>query len=178
MWSKWLSDNSKVDKKAPFETWANAMFNLPCTSWPVKATNAQAMKIDGSKVGPVLLIAETHDGATPFPGALEVRKRFPKSALIEGVGGTTHSGSLNGIACTDDKISAYLLTGAMPARTGGPGHADVECDPVPQPEPGPANEVTDSASSTKKKHHHVQQREGMQADLRSSLQKVATVGAR
>lgn len=178
VWSKWLSDNSKVDKKAPFETWANAMFNLPCTSWPVKATNAQAMKIDGSKVGPVLLIAETHDGATPFPGALEVRKRFPKSALIEGVGGTTHSGSLNGIACTDDKISAYLLTGAMPARTGGPGHADVECDPVPQPEPGPANEVTDSASSTKKKHHHVQQREGMQADLRSSLQKVATVGAR
>lgn len=49
---------------------------------------------------------------------------------------------------------------------------------MPQPEPGPANEVTDSASSTKKKHHHVQQREGMQADLRSSLQKVATVGAR
>lgn len=180
-WSTWLSDNSKVDKKAPFETWANAMFNLPCTSWPVKATNSQAIKIDGSKVGPVLLIAETNDGATPFSGALEVRKRFPKSSLIEGVGGTTHSGSLNGIACTDDKISAYLLTGEMPKRTSGQGHADVGCDPVPQPAPGPANAVTESASSTAKKkhhHHHGEHRQGMQDDLRSSLQKVATVGAR
>lgn len=180
-WKKWKADNNRVYAKAPFETWANAMFNLSCTSWPVKATNRQPIKVDGSKVGPILLVAETNDGATPYAGALEVRKRFPKSSLIEGVGGTTHSGSLNGVACTDDKIADYLLSGTTPARARGKQHSDVQCDPVPQPEPGPANALSESASDAGNSHDkhdkHGRKRAGMPQDLRATLQQATSAYA-
>jgi hypothetical protein len=63
-----------------------------------------------------------------------VRKRFPKSVLIEGVGGTTHAGSLNGIACTDDAIAAYLSDGTLPARVRG-NRSDKQCARAHRPAP-------------------------------------------
>ena len=50
------------------------------------------------------------------------------------VGGTTHAGSLSGVACVDDSIADYLSTGAVPARTAG-NQSDKQCDPVPAPVP-------------------------------------------
>ena len=67
-------------------------------------------------------------------GALKTRQLFPRSVLVEGVGGTTHSGSLSGVSCTDDTIANYLATGDLPARVSG-NRSDVQCDPVPQPDP-------------------------------------------
>jgi hypothetical protein len=130
--------------KAPFETWGNAWFNGPCLFWPGKSH--KPLNIDGSKVKDALLISETHDAATPYSGALEVRKRFPNSILIEGVNGTTHAGSLSGVACTDDTIAEYLKTGALPARQSG-NHSDVQCDPVPQPVPEGASLTASSKRS-------------------------------
>ena len=134
-WNRWKIDNWKTFAKAPFETWGNAWFNAPCLYWGAKA--GKPVKVNGAKVPPILLIGETLDAATPFEGRRELRSRFPKSVLIEGVGGTTHSGSLNGVACTDDKIAAYLATGALPTRVAG-RTSDVKCDPVPRPEPAVA----------------------------------------
>jgi hypothetical protein len=132
-WDTWRADNTRVDAVAPFETWANAWFNAPCVFWPADA--GEPVDVDGSGVkGGVLIISETFDGATPFEGALHARDLFPNSALIEGVGGTTHSASLSGIACTDDRIAAYLATGELPERRPGRG-SDVQCDPLPQPDP-------------------------------------------
>ena len=85
----------------------------------------------------ILMINETLDAATPFSGALEARRRFPTASLIEGVGGTTHAGSLSGIACTDNAIGQYLTDGTVPARKPG-NRADLKCPPVPQPDPSPA----------------------------------------
>ena len=86
------------------------------------------------------MINETLDAATPYPGSLEVRKRFPAASLIAVPGGTTHSNSLNGNACVDDAIADYLLTGAKPARKSG-NKADLECAALPQPEPEVAAKV-------------------------------------
>jgi pimeloyl-ACP methyl ester carboxylesterase len=134
-WTKWKIDNWRTFARAPFETWGNAWFNAPCLYWGAEA--GTPVKVNGAKAPPILLISETLDAATPFSGSLELRSRFPKSVLIEGVGGTTHAGSLNGVACTDDKIAAYLATGALPARVPG-RTSDVKCDPVPRPEPAAA----------------------------------------
>jgi pimeloyl-ACP methyl ester carboxylesterase len=142
-WNVWRADNTEIDAKAPFETWANAWFNAPCAFWPAPAR--KPVQVDGSKVaGGVLIISETFDGATPFEGALHARDVFPNSALIEGKGGTTHASSLSGVACTDDKVAAYLADGTLPARKPG-RHSDVKCDPLPQPNP---TEGADAASST------------------------------
>ncbi|MEU4197688.1 alpha/beta hydrolase [Kribbella sp. NPDC026611] len=127
-------------------TWANAWFNAPCAFWPAKA--GTPVRVDGRKVQSALLISETLDPATPYSGALQTRKTFPNSVLIEGVGGTTHAGSLSGVACTDDKIAAYLATGALPARVKG-NRSDVQCDPVPAPEPTTALVGAAAASAAK-----------------------------
>ncbi len=144
--AKWVTNYNRfrLDQwithfKAPFETWGNAWFNGPCLYWPARSHHP--LNIDGRGVQSALLINETLDAATPYPGALEVRKRFPNSVLIEGVNGTTHAGSLSGVECTDSKIVAYLKTGALPERKPG-NHSDVQCDPVPQPVPAGAASAT------------------------------------
>jgi pimeloyl-ACP methyl ester carboxylesterase len=131
-WTKWTADNWEMHRRAPFETWANAWYNAPCRTWPAKP--GIPVTISGETVPPILLIGETLDAATPFNGALEVRKRFPRSALVEGVGGTTHSGSLFGVTCVDDTIADYLATGAMPKRRPGE-RSDLRCPPNAQPNP-------------------------------------------
>jgi len=144
-WNTWRRDNWRTYAKAPFLTWGNAWFNAPCVYWPAKP--GKPVKVDGRGVQSVLMINETLDGATPYSGALQTRKTFPNSVLIEGVGGITHAGSLSGVTCTDDRIAAYLQTGALPARKPG-NRSDVQCDPVPAPEPATVTTTSKSTAKT------------------------------
>ncbi|MFI2707915.1 alpha/beta hydrolase, partial [Nocardioides sp. CER28] len=134
-WKRQEHDADKIASSAPFLAWNNTWYNAPCLTWP--AAPSKPVDVDGKGVSPILLIEETNDAATPWSGAIEVRKRFPKSALIEGVGGTTHAGSLSGVSCTDDAIATYLLTGVVPKRQPGNNRSDLKCDPVPPPAPTP-----------------------------------------
>ncbi|MEU4423650.1 alpha/beta hydrolase [Actinoplanes sp. NPDC024001] len=134
-WRTWVRDNWRVHHRAPFETWGNAWYNAPCRHWAGQA--GKPVKVNGAKVPPVLLISETLDAATPFSGSLEVRRRFPRAALIEGVGGTTHAGSLFGNACVDDSIADYLSAGKLPKRVKA-NRSDKECAPIAQPKPATA----------------------------------------
>lgn len=134
-WAKWSRDNWRTHRKAPFETWGNAWYNAPCRHWAADA--GPAVEVDGSKVPPLLMISETLDAATPYAGALEARRRFPRSVLLEGVGGTTHAGSLYGNACIDGTIADYLATGALPGRVKA-NRSDKQCEPIAQPTPLPA----------------------------------------
>jgi pimeloyl-ACP methyl ester carboxylesterase len=142
-WSKWRRDNWRIYAQAPFLTWNNAWYNAPCVFWGGKV--GKPVKVDGSKAPPILLIDETLDAATPYSGSLYVRKIFPRSVLVEGVGGTTHAGSLSGVACTDDTIAAYLANGALPNRVHG-NRSDKQCEPVPPPVPTAAA-ATNAATS-------------------------------
>jgi pimeloyl-ACP methyl ester carboxylesterase len=144
-WPRWEADNWRTHRVAPFETWANAWFNAPCHNWSGQAQ--KPVKVDGHQVPPILLIEETHDAATPWAGAIKVRQLFPRSVLIEGVGGSTHAGSLSGVSCTDDRIADYLLTGQLDARQPGRG-SDVQCPPVPAPEPEPSTSARSLAPAT------------------------------
>ncbi|WGL51491.1 alpha/beta hydrolase [Nocardioides sp. BP30] len=143
-WSQQLRDAAALAPRAPFLTWNNTWFNAPCRDWPVKPT--RPVHVTGRHVPPILLIEETHDAATPWAGAIEVRKRFPKARLIEGVDGTTHAGSLSGVRCTDDRIAAYLLHGKLFKRKHGADRADLRCPPVPTPVPTPVSASGASSS--------------------------------
>jgi pimeloyl-ACP methyl ester carboxylesterase len=131
-WPTWQVDNWAMQRKAPFETWANAWYNAPCRTWSAKP--GLPVTVSGETVPPILLLSESLDAATPFPGSIEVRKRFPKASLIEGDGGTTHAGSLFGDKCVDNSVADYLATGLLPARVSG-DRADKHCSPLPQPDP-------------------------------------------
>jgi pimeloyl-ACP methyl ester carboxylesterase len=132
-WRKWKNDNWRLHRAAPFETWGNAWYNAPCLNWAAKP--AQPVQVNGTQAPPILLISETRDAATPYAGSLAVRKLFPRSALIEGVGGTTHAGSLFGNKCVDGTIATYLANGSLPARVKA-DHSDKQCQPIAQPDPG------------------------------------------
>jgi len=137
-WRTWTRDNWRVHRRAPFETWGNAWYNAPCRNWA--GTPGTPIEVDGSRVPPILLISETKDAATPYAGSLEVRKRFPRSALIEGVGGTTHASSLFGGACVDGAVARYLATGALPRRVRA-DRSDQRCQPLPKPDPTKSKHV-------------------------------------
>jgi pimeloyl-ACP methyl ester carboxylesterase len=133
-------DNAFLNTFAYFFTWANAWFNGPCAYWKYPASHP--VQVSGRKVHvPILMIGETLDPATPYAGSLYVRSIFPTASLIEGVGGTTHAGSLSGVGCTDDRIVAYLETGAVPTRLSG-NRSDLQCPPVPAPVPTAATTAT------------------------------------
>jgi pimeloyl-ACP methyl ester carboxylesterase len=131
-WAKWDRDNSAVYKKAPFLTWSNVWFNAPCLYWPAKASTP--VHVDGSQVSSALLIDETLDAATPYPGSLEVRSLYPNAVLLAEPGGTTHADSLSGDVCVDNTIANYLALGQLPARVPGNG-PDLECAPITVPVP-------------------------------------------
>lgn len=130
-WDIWEQDNRATYEDAPFLTWDNVWYNAPCLFWNAPA-GVPTDVVGGST--PVLLIDETLDAATPYPGSLEVRSRFPGSSLIAEPGGTTHAGSLFGNACVDDQIAAFLATGELPPRLPGDG-PDTICKPLPRPVP-------------------------------------------
>ena len=131
-WRQWRADSNATNAQAPNTTWGNTWFNAPCLFWHAKPS--KPVPIDGYGVQSALLIVETLDAVTPLEGSLEVRSRFPNSALISEPGGTTYSGTLRGNTCVDSKIAAYLTTGALPARKPG-RQADVACAPLPLPNP-------------------------------------------
>lgn len=131
-WSTWAADTRRVAAQAPFQAWANTWFNAPCRTWPAPA--GTPVDVDGSKVGPVLMIGETLDAATPFTGSLAVRSLFPRASLLAEPGGTSHADSLSGNTCVDDIVAAYLTDGSLPKRQAGEG-PDATCAPLPVPTP-------------------------------------------
>ncbi len=130
-WRTWVDDSWNTYQQRAFLTWNNTWYNAPCFTWP--ATAGTPVNVSGAHVTePILLVNETLDAATPFSGALEVRRRFPTASLVAGVGGTTHAASLSGVPCVDDAIAAYLTDGTVPDRVSGDTY-DRGCPPVPAP---------------------------------------------
>ncbi|MFL6023432.1 MAG: alpha/beta hydrolase [Marmoricola sp.] len=126
-------DTWALYRSYPYLAWDNTWYNMPCLNW--KAPPRPGSHPFGTYVHvPILLINETRDAATPFAGALNVRKRFPTASLIAGIGGTTHAGSLHGVTCVDNAIAAYLNDGTVPTRKG-PDTYDLACPKVPPPSP-------------------------------------------
>jgi pimeloyl-ACP methyl ester carboxylesterase len=128
----WQRDDTwRIYRYRPYLAWDNTWYNMPCLTW--RASAHTPVNPYGNKVtAPVLLISETHDAATPYAGAVEVRRRFPTAALIAGLGGTTHAGSLSGVSCVDNAIEAYLADGTVPARSSSHSY-DRGCPRVPPP---------------------------------------------
>ena len=133
-WRTQVRDAWRIHRKRPFLAWDNTWFNAPCVNWA--APSQSRLGISGAAAAAAgakfLLVNETKDAATPYSGALTVRSLFPSSALIAGIGGTTHAGSLSGVSCVDDRIATFLATGTLPTRLAGSG-PDVRCPKVPVP---------------------------------------------
>ncbi|MFJ4777320.1 alpha/beta hydrolase [Streptomyces sp. NPDC088762] len=144
-WETWDRDNTELARTAPFETWANAFLNLPCASWPVRSRQ-QPVEVGvtaGSRAAALpgtLIVAAERDGATPYPGALELQRRLGGgAALVTERGAGSHGVFGGGNGCVDRHVERYLLTGDTPGRR-------VTC--APHPEPAPVS-LDDGAASAR-----------------------------
>ncbi|MEV7547153.1 alpha/beta fold hydrolase [Streptomyces sp. NPDC089915] len=131
-WETWDRDNTALARSAPFETWANAFLNLPCADWPVRERQ-RPVEVGalpaGTRLPRTLIAAAERDGATPYPGALELQRRLGAGAALVTEGAAGAHGVAGGRnACVDRHVERYLLTGATPGWR-------VRCAPHPEPAP-------------------------------------------
>ncbi|MGN9838263.1 alpha/beta hydrolase [Nonomuraea sp. H19] len=125
-WDRWRADMTTMHRQAPFMTWSNAWYNAPCAFWRVQG--GTPVQVHGSpKLPPILMLQSRGDAATPYEGALEMRRHFPAARMVVDEGGN-HGVSLVGNRCVDRRLAAYLMDGSLPAR-------DVACAALPQPRP-------------------------------------------
>ncbi|QNP69570.1 alpha/beta fold hydrolase [Streptomyces roseirectus] len=127
-WRTWDRDNTRIARVAPFETWDNAWTNLPCAFWPAPRRRPLDVRTAPGELPPTLILAAERDAATPYEGALELRRRLAGSVLVterdagsHGIGGASN-------ACVNRHLEAYLLQGRLPGR-------HTACAPHPQPRP-------------------------------------------
>jgi pimeloyl-ACP methyl ester carboxylesterase len=130
-WAFWNSDTRKVTVKAPYETWANAWFNAACAFWPFRGP-AKPEKIGAAGLPPILLLQGTLDAATPYAGALAVRRVLPTSRLVVVEGSGNHGQSLASPPnqCVNGYLNRYLADGSLPAH---PGLVNATCQALPPP---------------------------------------------
>ncbi|MBQ1100174.1 alpha/beta fold hydrolase [Streptomyces sp. b94] len=129
----WDRDNTRLARRAPFETWDNVWTNLPCAYWQAPRQRPLDVRTGPGELPPTLVLAAERDAATPYDGALELRRRLSGSVLVTERDAGTHGVAGGPNACVNGHLEAYLLDGRLPAR-------DTSCAPRPEPEPRPAAE--------------------------------------
>jgi pimeloyl-ACP methyl ester carboxylesterase len=102
----------------------------PCAFWPDKPQD-KPVRITDRGPSNVLLVQNRHDVATPYSGALNLRRAFGDRARMVSVDATGHGAAYvpapYASRCADAAVTAYLVRGERPVR-------DVSC---PAPEEAP-----------------------------------------
>ncbi|MDF5753952.1 alpha/beta hydrolase [Spongiactinospora sp. TRM90649] len=133
-WNAWRADTTRIHSKAPFLAWPNTWYNAPCAYWPVPAVGPVQVRSD-RRLPPILMLQTRNDAATPYAGALRMRRALGTAGMVL-AGGGNHGAGLAGNACVDRHLAAYLRDGTVPARRGaGP---DARCAGGPAPVATPA----------------------------------------
>ncbi|MEW1613429.1 MULTISPECIES: alpha/beta hydrolase [unclassified Streptomyces] len=122
----WDRDHTDLARVAPFQTWDNAFTNLPCAFWPAPRQRPVDVSTEWGELPPVLILAAERDAATPYKGALELRRRLRGAVLVTERDAGTHGIGGTGNTCVDGHLRRYLLTGATPA-------GDAQCAPRAEP---------------------------------------------
>jgi pimeloyl-ACP methyl ester carboxylesterase len=109
---------AEIDVAAPtigkFFTYDDyAVLDVLCTNWPVPVSSPPA-EYDAAGAAPILVIGTTNDPATPYSSAVSVADQLESGVLIsyEGEGHTIYN---QGVACVDDVVDAYFVSGTVPA---------------------------------------------------------------
>ena len=80
---------------------------------PPPSADAVLGDVRATGVKPALIIGTTKDPATPYDGALDLQQRMAGSRVLT-FDSTEHGAYGRGVACIDDAVDRYLLTGRLP----------------------------------------------------------------
>lgn len=88
----------------------------PCSFWPYPPTQTP-VRITPDGPSNVLLVQNLRDPATPYSGALRMRRAFGDRARLVTVDSGGHEAYLaHGNACGDRLVTEFLATGRRPVR--------------------------------------------------------------
>jgi pimeloyl-ACP methyl ester carboxylesterase len=143
-WRTWDRDNTRLARKAPFETWDNVWMNLPCAYWPVPGQQPLDVRTLPGALPPTLILAAEPDAATPYEGAVALQRRLSGSVLVTENGAGTHGIGGGPNKCVNGYLDAYLLEGRLPVRRAA-------CAPHAEPKPvAPDSRSKDVKKNVKK----------------------------
>ncbi|MEV4317274.1 alpha/beta fold hydrolase [Actinocrispum sp. NPDC049592] len=114
-WTQWRNDTWSVFPQARDTAWGNTWFTAPCLYWHAKPGTPVAVGGTAS----TLLVTESLNVVASVDSSLEVRSRFPNSALVTVPGGISFANALTGNACVDGTIATFLAAGTLPTRKPG-----------------------------------------------------------
>ena len=80
---------------------------------PQPSADAVLGDVRATGVKPVLIVGTTNDPATPYAGAIDLQQRIARSRVLT-FDSTEHGAYGRGVACIDDAVDRYLLTGRLP----------------------------------------------------------------
>ncbi|MEU9210866.1 alpha/beta hydrolase [Streptomyces sp. NPDC048415] len=141
-WRTWDRDNTRLARVAPFETWDNVWMNLPCAYWPAPRQRPLDVRTLPGALPPTLILAADRDAATPYDGALELRRRLYGSVLVTEEDAGTHGIAGGPNRCVNGYLDAYLLEGRLPERRA-------VCAPHAEPEPAASGGRTKAPQAAK-----------------------------
>jgi hypothetical protein len=98
----------RIAAQAPFLGEYLAWGNLPCLGSPVVPA-AEA----GARIPAILVVATTHDPATPFMWAEPFVDQLGSGAVLLVREGDGHTAYREGSACIDEAIDAYFIDGRL-----------------------------------------------------------------
>jgi pimeloyl-ACP methyl ester carboxylesterase len=84
-----------------------------CVGWTARAANAYLGPWNNSTPGPVLVIGNTFDPATPLSGSVRLVQELADARLLV-VNGFGHTVLINPSTCAQDYIADYLINGLTP----------------------------------------------------------------
>jgi pimeloyl-ACP methyl ester carboxylesterase len=98
---------------APFLGEYLAWGNLPCVNAGVRPPATREAR--PSSAPPILVVATTHDPATPFAWVEQFLAEIGSGVLLVR-DGDGHTGYREGSSCVDDAVDAFLIDGVLPAE--------------------------------------------------------------
>lgn len=121
---RWPAIAAEFERAAPTFGRGQAYSALPCATWPVTTTDRYAGPWNRPTAHPLLIVANLHDAATPYPMAERATRELADARLltIDGFGHTSAGES----TCATNDVTAYLTDAALPP----PGAV---CQPDVQP---------------------------------------------
>jgi pimeloyl-ACP methyl ester carboxylesterase len=116
----WQAAAAAAAKVAPLFGPTLVYGSLPCAYWPVPSQPVLSGSVSAGTVPagapPVLVVGDLHDPATPYGWAVALARWLHPGVLL-GWNGEGHTSYMQGSACVDNAVDAYLIS----LRTPPPG---------------------------------------------------------
>jgi pimeloyl-ACP methyl ester carboxylesterase len=107
-----------IEERAPYLGFATALddyvaLDVTCSNWPFPVAELPT-EFDAEGAPPILVVGTTNDPATPYAQAVSLAGQLSSGVLVT-YRGEGHTIYAQGVACIDDTVDAYFLSGTVPS---------------------------------------------------------------